>query len=490
MSTSIQQFYEPINVFRQNALHIKKRNSDLKTPTLFRTWQNDIKQINNLNQNIRKVSNDLNDQRNYYFSDKLRSDYFSLSDICSVQKHGKVSDISVDNDNKLIIAKNNIVQFFDLKSDHYSSDNNIHLQPLQQITAPCEPITKISFLNNNINDTQSEDLILTGHLDGEVNYISTTKEHSKIIRKFNHKKYIKHSLNNPQVIQAAPIKHLTPYSSNCFLSSIGDLIYIYDLDRKKAPLYLSEFQNLQSLGKYGDNILLSSDNCLKLLDIRTKNDPVVLYDAFLDRNTINCFETLNNTNHIAIGTGDDIKVIDIRYNNKAISQCLETGSVKTLNHDAFNNKLFCLNNLGTLSSWDLRFEATLRGFKHGFNNATFQQNEKDQGPITQCGDILVTEGDITAIEKWKQESIITLGFNEIGLHRMIKQKTILHSGISSTSIGTSHSEEAKYSSTVIEDSDDSATTLHESTLSSSEYDNDNRSWLSQNEITPCNSLIM
>lgn len=168
MSTSIQQFYEPINVFRQNALHIKKRNSDLKTPTLFRTWQNDIKQINNLNQNIRKVSNDLNDQRNYYFSDKLRSDYFSLSDICSVQKHGKVSDISVDNDNKLIIAKNNIVQFFDLKSDHYNSDNNIHLQPLQQITAPCEPITKISFLNNNINDTQSEDLILTGHLDGKL----------------------------------------------------------------------------------------------------------------------------------------------------------------------------------------------------------------------------------------------------------------------------------------------------------------------------------
>lgn len=491
MATTAQQFYEPINVFRQSSLYVKKRTSDSRNSTSYRTWQNNIKHIHNANKNIRKVSSNINDQREYFLSDKLKSDYFSLSDISRSKDYSNASDFSINQKDKLAIAKDNTLKLFNLETDKNSDNNDsnsIFLQPQQQVTVPCEPITKISFYdNNNINGTLYEDLILTGHLDGQVELISTTQTHSKIITKFNHKKFIKHSLNKPNLIESAPIKYITPYSNNHFLSNIGDLIFIYDLNRKNKPLYLNEFGNLGPICKYEDKLLLSSDSCLKLLDTRTNDAPTLLYDASLDHKTINCLETLNNENHIAVGTSDDISILDARYNNKVISRCLETGHVKDLKNDYINNKLVCLNELGTLSSWTLRYESNLRGFKHGFNKSTLKQSDRIQDSILQCGDILVTNGDIRSIQNWNQENILTVGFNEIGLHRMVKQKTIINSKLSTREI--SYAQPSKYISSNMEDFSDSASTLHGSPLSNStSYDSDGNSWLSNNELTPYNSI--
>lgn len=488
MTTSLQQFYEPINVFRQNSLYMKKRTGDSGNNTSYRTWQNNIKHMHNANKNIRKVSNNINDQREYFFSDELKSDYFSLSDISRAQDYSNASAISINDDNKLIIAKHNTLKLFHLEADrHTDSNNNIFLQPQQQVTVPCGPITNISFFENDTNTASSENLVLTGHLDGQIELISTTQTHSRIITKFNHKKYLKHSLNKPNLIQSAPIKYIAPYSKNHFLSSIGDLIFIYDLNKKNKPLYLNEFDNLGPICKYENKILLSSDNHLKLLDTRTNNDPILLYDASLDHKTINCIETLNNVNHIAVGTSDDISIVDTRYNNKVISQCLETGYVKDLKNDNINNKLVCLNELGMLSSWSLDYESDLRGFKYGFNKSTLQQGNNNQANILQCGDILATNEDIRSIEKWNQENIVSLGFKEIGLHRVVKHKTIIKTKPSTR--GISYSLPSKYVSSNLEDFSDSASTLHGSPLSnSSSYDSDGNSWLSNNELTPYNSV--
>lgn len=137
-------------------------------------------------------------------------------------------------------------------------------------------------------NSSHDQLILTGHQDGVVNLISTSiyKGCAKIIKRFNHNKFLKSTVSSTTPIleispKTAPILKVSPWNKTGFVSLLNDSLFIYDLksnmDSMKTPIFLQSYPGINSfaINDFYDPYLLAlvgskfGPNGVSLLDLRT-----------------------------------------------------------------------------------------------------------------------------------------------------------------------------------------------------------------------------
>ncbi|CAI1959751.1 hypothetical protein SEUBUCD650_0E02140 [Saccharomyces eubayanus] len=482
------KYYEPTNIFRQPAINIKKRSEKKKvlqsittSSTYKKSWQNNTSKMNS--PILRKASDNFND---FYTTKKLRSDYWKLYGI-DEEEQFIPSDISiVDN----IVLVSTMSDKDNLKLFEISSVKK--LKELQTISVPGTPITCICLLpmadfspsvfrNPRINSSHDQ-LILTGHQDGVVNLISTSiyKGCAKIIKRFNHNKFLKSTVSSSTPIleispKTAPILKVSPWNKTGFVSLLNDSLFIYDLksntNSMKTPIFLQSYPGINSfaVNDFYDPFLLAlvgskfGPNGVSLLDLRTN----LYIPDILDNNTVtgtseDHLQRKNTSldcvwidNHyVAQGLNDKIQIWDIQScDSKPVCELnANKGYVERIKFDKKTGLLYSSDDQGFVICWDLQ---NLHNMKygeliHGFNsinldgiNETLLTKE-----VFQCGNIIVSGVDNKKIclesneislkgtgcgflflETTNEGSLITLdNFCELGLHQICQVKYNVNTG--------------------------------------------------------------
>ncbi|CAI1988666.1 hypothetical protein SEUBUCD646_0E02100 [Saccharomyces eubayanus] len=480
------KYYEPTNIFRQPAINIKKRSEKKKvlqsittSSTYKKSWQNNTSKMNS--PILRKASDNFND---FYTTKKLRSDYWKLYGI-DEEEQFIPSDISIVDNIVLVSTMSDNLKLFEISSVK-------KLKELQTISVPGTPITCICLLpmadfspsvfrNPRINSSHDQ-LILTGHQDGVVNLISTSiyKGCAKIIKRFNHNKFLKSTVSSSTPIleispKTAPILKVSPWNKTGFVSLLNDSLFIYDLksntNSMKTPIFLQSYPGINSfaVNDFYDPFLLAlvgskfGPNGVSLLDLRTN----LYIPDILDNNTVtgtseDHLQRKNTSldcvwidNHyVAQGLNDKIQIWDIQScDSKPVCELnANKGYVERIKFDKKTGLLYSSDDQGFVICWDLQ---NLHNMKygeliHGFNsinldgiNETLLTKE-----VFQCGNIIVSGVDNKKIclesneislkgtgcgflflETTNEGSLITLdNFCELGLHQICQVKYNVNTG--------------------------------------------------------------
>lgn len=396
-------YYEPLNIFRHNAITVRKRGGE---SSFNKDWQLNIQSSYERKQQLRRCSDDYND---YYNRKKLQTDFWKLDKL--------VGDSSVSNDMALLDEQTLCL------SNTREKDNinifqldNTHMKKLKTISIPSKPITQLCALPHLQDDNSQH--FLTGHRNGVVNLISTSEENSQINRKFNHFKYMertnKEKLQSPSSI---PIRQLSSWvEHNSFISLVNESMFVYNLEDRRNPTYLDSHPGLHSVNISNNNndLIFAMQSGVKIFDIRSPKLTSV-YNSL----PVNVTETINDY-ELAIGNTNGLEFIDIRMTNEVISSCLvnekksKFGSIRNLKYNSKLKELYCLDAFGNLFNWDISIPSQTRLLKNGFQRTTNQTG-------LECGDLIVNSRDIRTIQLWR-ESVIGLGFEELSVHRIVNVK--------------------------------------------------------------------
>lgn len=472
------KYYEPTNIFRQPAINIKKRSdkkrilqSMMTLSTYKKTWQNNTSKMNS--PILRKASDNFND---YYTTKKLKSDYWKLYGV-DESELSIPSDMSIV-DNILLVSTMN--EKDNLKLFEISAEKK--LKELQTITVPGKPITCICLLpmvdfppqifpSSQINPNHNQ-LILTGHQDGIVNLIATStyKGCAKIIKRFNHNKFLKSTVSTSIPIleitpKTAPILKVSPWNKTGFVSLLNDSLFIYDLksnlDCIKTPIFLQSYPGINSfaVNEFHDPFLLAlvgskfGPNGISLLDLRTNlYIPDILdnsisagcgKDHLQRKNTsLDCVWISNH--HVAQSLNDKIQIWDIQScDGKPVCELYaKKGYIESLKFNEKTGALYSSDDQGFVICWDLQ---NLQNMKygelvHGFNSISLDSESELllTKQVFQCGNIIVSgmsdkniclkSNDTKAngkgcgflfLDMANDGSLVTLdSFCELGLHQI------------------------------------------------------------------------
>ena len=501
-----QQYYEPVNVFRQPAIMRKTRGENAPdTQQLARTWQNNAKRIDY--STLRRVSDDYND---WYTTKKLQSDYWPATQLCRDTSSSSPTipvDIAVNshNDRLAVVTGadscNKNLSLFQLDGGRRLSPDH-KIRKLQRVSVPKAPITQVEFVEFH-NPRHQGDLLLTAHQDGAVNLINTAADSSEIVRRYNHAKYMQYSdpmLAMQSTSLATPIRQLAmnTHSQNSFMSLINESLFFYDIDNGRTPTYLNHFPHINSFAQMHDGssplVSLAAATGLSFLDVREAEQPcsyniggAVLATEWLDQYTVAA----------ATANSDTVKIFDLRMFQPHLAAdanssgntpqiinpmsvcCLPAASnVRAMKYDQLNRKLFCLDDIGNLSNWDFDTKpCAKRVLKNGLRSLGNTASD-----ALECGDMMVRGGDISSIALWKG-AVVGLGHREVSVHRVIditqSLKELAASNARATSAPQLVSRESKEEENVDEDltmhsdntTDTDATSVFDSTGEEERLDN-------------------
>lgn len=512
------KYYEPTNIFRQPAINIKKR-SDRKRilqsmttlSTYKKTWQNNTSKMNS--PILRKASDNFND---FYTTKKLKSDYWKLYGIDETE-FSIPSDISLVDDILLVSTMN---EKDNLKLFEISSEKK--LKELQTITVPGKPITCICLLpmvdfppqifpNSQIKASHNQ-LILTGHQDGIVNLISTStyKGCAKIIKRFNHNKFLKSTVSSSTPIleitpKTAPILKVSPWNKTGFVSLLNDSLFIYDLksnlDSIKTPIFLQSYPGINSfaVNEFHDPFLLAlvgsqfGPNGISLLHLRTNlYIPDILDNGISLANEKDHLQRKNtsldcvwiNNHHVAQSLNDKIQIWDIQScDGKPVCELYaKKGYIESLKFNEKTGALYSSDDQGFVICWDLQNLQNMNygELVHGFNSISLDGvNERlVTKQVFQCGNIIVSGVDnkklclknnetkangigcgFLFLDMANDGSLVTLdNFCELGLHQICQVQFNANTGKIINTIDTSKNDISDPSMSLLSNESDHSTT--------------------------------
>lgn len=427
----------------------------LKVNTHRKSWQNDTSRMKS--PILRKASGDMND---FYSTKQLHSEFWSLP-ITSESTNFSTSLSSCDNIvlTSSMSTKDNL-KMYKVRTAK-TQDDTAQLIELQSISVPGKGVSTSFLLPSSYThakqESQHDRLILSGHQDGLVNLISTSETHgdAKIIRRFNHAKYLK--TTQPDTLdmwlkskRSSPVKIVRAWDDRGFISVINESLFIYDLNQHRIPLYLQSFSGLEGLDCNPQNPNLLSlvgsqfgSSGLSLLDLRGGGGHGNLYSpdaemlgncsvstacAWLDEYTV--ANTIDN----------QVKVWDIRSTGAKCTVNGHKGSIKGLKYHNDTRRLYSSDDEGYTIAWDLQGIDNVSEchLATGFLSIT----EEKISEIKQCGNVVVAPKNLrtvssikegqtesggissfTFLETLNDGSLLTLDSKEIGLHSIVEIET-------------------------------------------------------------------
>lgn len=443
----MHEYYQPPNVFRQPAILVKKRQDNtlpcLQLETHKKSWQNDISRIGS--PLLRKASGDMND---FYTTQQLRSDYWAVSSpdptilttsLSTYDESLLVSNTSLKDNLKLFQLKNN--------------DKKSQLYELQSISVPGGSTVSACLLPSSYSCAKQEDhhnqLLLSGHQDGIVNLIATSTQdgNAKIIKRFNHGKYLKST--DPDSLdtwlkgrRSLPIKQIKPWNSKGFISVVNESMFIYDLNQHRTPLYLQSFGGLEALDANPTNphllALVGSqfgENGISLLDLRNGQGHGNLYSpdsVAANYSSISRDCAWLNEHTVANAVGNCVKLWDIRATGVKCTVVGHKGSVQSIKYHEESKRLYTSDDQGYAIAWDLDNIDSVKECRlaTGFNSIGVES----LADVKQCGNIVVSPdmkrmSSFTTTHDYDQRtrgsqfldtlangSLVTLDSKELGLH--------------------------------------------------------------------------
>lgn len=455
-------YYQPVRVFRQPAMIVKTKGAS-RQPSGERhakSWLHDTSRIGS--PLLKKVSEEFND---HYTTRKLKSEYWKVN-----QNNDSTSlptDLSVVRDTLLVsnMSDRDNLKLFNVSQGGHGEPTKLY--ELQSISVPGKPITSaclLSPLEYPADYVEGHDqLMLTGHQDGIVNLISTSRENgnAKIVRRYNHGKYLSRNMpatldNWLQSFASLPIRRLKPWAGSGFASIINDSLFIYELNRPKSPQYLQSFPGLESfaINDFCNPFLLAlcgsqfGDSGIALLDLRSDRRGGNLYIPDGNRNAafsnslrapmesrvsrdciwIDEFRVVNCSNDVA-------KIWDIRSTDGE-NQCEimpMKGCIESLVYHKPTKTLYTGDDQGYVVSWDLNHLTGIRKCipSQGFNSILLESVERETlHEINQCGSIVVSGGQKKFTESTDRVhgsllmdtmgngSLSTVDSQELGLHQI------------------------------------------------------------------------
>lgn len=451
------KYYTPANVFRQPAILVKKRSvrTDMSSQHS-RSWQNDTSRLGS--PLLRKVSDDFND---YYTTKKLISSYWRVN---GETKSARLpSSLSVVDDT-LLISDMESRDNLKLMKIRGQTNEQPSLHELQAISVPGTPIFTSASLPRQQFPADYVDghdqLLLTGHQDGVVNLISTSTDegNAKIVKRYKHGKFISH--RNPvrldnwlQSFASLPVRKLKSWSDRGFVSLVNDSLFIYDINGSRTPQYLQSFPGVESFAINKNPYLLSlcgsqfGGSGIALLDLRSdQKSSGSLYipdncgTSSLSRSSLHngaCYDCVwIDEFHLANCINDTVKVWDIR---SSTGECKfemlpMKGCIESLNYHEESKTLYTADDQGFIISWDMKFANNMKRatLAQGFSSIVLE-NDADIHEISQCGNIVVNGTNSTNLTGIKVQgsvfmdtlsdgSLLTLGSQELGLHRICDVK--------------------------------------------------------------------
>ncbi|EDO15618.1 hypothetical protein Kpol_1006p15 [Vanderwaltozyma polyspora DSM 70294] len=447
-------YHQPINLFRNNAISIPKRNELRlkKKNVLFNTSS-----ANTTNKDIlRKCSDQFND---YYTTKKLYSNYYQFNnnnnnnnstDIASIDQYN--NSLSVDQFNNILISNNSNLSILKIMNEK--------LFNLQKVNLPKDNNLISTFTDFNIESSRGtlqeesdSKYILSGDSNGNINLIKTSLENGNatILKNYNHKTYLK-SLNKTDCF---PIRKILNFNNN-FISIINDSIFIYNLENRKKPIFLQSFQGLGSVAKHENKNLLALSGSnfgpsgLSLLDLRSNNTdkPNNLISNQYSPNLRNHESKNSNVNsldciwidnyHIANTIHDTVKIWDIRSTDfsPVLNIDPKKGYIQSLSFNQSEKKnqktLFTNDDQNNIISWDLTNFKSMKNciLSQGFNTIVQEFNENLINDVYECGNIIVNGNSGNSnynsnfihsnylMNPLNDGSLLTLKNNELGLHQI------------------------------------------------------------------------
>lgn len=417
------KYYEPIGVFRQPAITSKQQTKYNK-----KNWLNDYSRNDNNGDftQLRKVSEHYND---HYTIKKLQSNYWNNQQLFNDSQYIDTLAISSTND-KICIVNDTNLSLFQLSSED-NNNNSVKLNKLHNIILPKDkttPITQLNFVDFHSRRNNNSDLILTGHRDGNVHMIKSNSESSQITTRYNHSKYMTFTNENNIVTGtggAMPIRQLQcdPYALNGFVTLINESLFMYDFDNYKTPTYLNHFPKINqfALSSQTPLVALAHAHGLSLLDVRVATTPQIY-------NTSHQLQSIEWINDTTIATGTQttgsIQLFDIRMLDKTSSPVTtchlhRNVTTKSLRYNANLNNLYALDDMGTVTRWDLGGYSNNTPpdmyLKNGLQSAIDDKDEQ----ILKAGDTLLQGHNVSGMDITMNDNIVTYGFNELSLHRIV-----------------------------------------------------------------------
>ncbi|XDT05641.1 Hypothetical protein J6898_03416 [Nakaseomyces glabratus] len=475
-------YYEPINIFRQCAISVKKRGQEHGLDVATRrvaSWQRSAK----LNSpTLRKVSDD------YFLTKKVKSDYWQVSDMdLSATAFSSVGNLVMVTSNK---DQDNV------KLYTYAEDPN-SMRQLQTITVPGAPITTATLLpaaefNPTAYVPDHEQLLLTGHRDGIVNLISTsfTKGESRIVKRYNHRKHLvsmanevmnidtKHKDEIEQLLanhkqknnsaRAMPVRSIKPWNGMGFVSLINDSLFVFTLNNTKTPQYLNSFPGIQSFAiqTHSNPYLLGltgthfGANNIALLDLKKTlyiPDPVIdkEYRKSSSR-SVSSDCTWISSCYLAQALGKEVNIWDVRRTDgKPKAKILPNkGVIEHLSYHYETDTLFSSDDQGNIIAWDLTNLDRLEycGLVHGLDAVKYNMNLPiNDSNYSQCGNVVVNGNNNSACTYRKLARKIEVNQragtlfsycdHELGLHRLFSAPVEISLQLSDTETINYESEE-------------------------------------------------
>ncbi|AMD22624.1 HHL146Cp [Eremothecium sinecaudum] len=216
----------------------------------------------------------------FYTTKKMQSEYWNLNT-------GAVpSALAVEPENGVIMVSYKDGTDENLRLFRYNSDKG-KMQELQSVSIPGEKIVLCELLGPKYIQAMKkredkicsyhDQLILTAHADGVVNLISTSLElgDAKVIRRFNHKRYLRNELvvgddkcafnssdcENEQVKSTTHIRELKPWfgESTCnmgFASVIGDHLFVCEFANNRYPIFQRHCPGITAIDLNPENVSL------------------------------------------------------------------------------------------------------------------------------------------------------------------------------------------------------------------------------------------
>lgn len=365
-------YYRPPDIFRQPAIFIKKRDvhhcNDYEN---MRSWKTDASKMNSVL--LRKVSGDLND---CITSKKLKTDCWNIA------SKDSVTSFSV-NEGTILLGtggSSNNLQLYQLKENE-SHQKKRKLHSLQTISVPGDSILSTDILELGCNEAISahdahahDRVLLTGHADGIVNLISTStvKGNARILKRFNHSKYLKVTAQNDAFDfdtqlynsrRSKPIRHLKFWNKHHFISMINESLFIYDVNQQsKSPLYLHSFAGLESFDVNPANpysLALAGSSFgnagVALLDLRSGDNTQLLVPESpkIGNGKSSATKWLDEYT-LSNSVGSDLKLWDIRYGGLTAEFSGHKGHINSLHWDDDLKRLYSSDDQGLILSWNVK----------------------------------------------------------------------------------------------------------------------------------------
>lgn len=376
------EFYRAPEIFRQNAIIVKKSRRDISDDENSTIVRRNCKiEASKLNSSLlRKVSGDLND---VIVTKKLKTDCWKLS-----EDTRDVTSMSLDRDTILLSTSqtSDNLQLFQLRNNEINEQarGGKLLHSLQTITVPGKSILATDIMQSQNNDTVvsfddkvHDRILLSGHSDGYVNLIATSIENgnAKILRRFNHSKHLKVITDSMDSVDLAtqiyntsrskPIRHLKTWNKHHFTSVINDSLFVYDVNQQcKDPLYLNSFPGLEHVDVNPVNPFTFSltgtkfgQSGIALLDLRLGDGNGIRVPGPQDSNAESgkCYTSKWLDEYTVVNSvGKALKIWDIRYGKVRAHLLGHNGHVNSLDYDNEMKKIYSTDDQGLIMSWDIK----------------------------------------------------------------------------------------------------------------------------------------